>query len=330
MEAMKSIPLYKFNARKYGSTLKVDVIDIHLMWENIRRTPFYRTTFFSIKLITEGNERLGVDGKEALVSPGVVVCARPSEIWQWQPDTALDGLHLLWKEDFLLSFFSDPNFLDHFAFLRIDRPSPFLKPSPELFQRLVSLFRDMQSEIGTDKPEKDQHILRAMLYEALMLLDRCPVLMPEEAGEPEAAGVPNAAGGSMTAGGQVALGGPKTGMPADEKKLVADNASRYIDRFQKLAHEHYRDQHDVDYYADKLAITSNYLNKIVRISLDVSTKQYLERLLADEAKRQLRYTTLAVADISSDLHFDTTSYFIRFFRKHAGMTPLEFRKRQKE
>jgi AraC family transcriptional activator of pobA len=47
-----------------------------------------------------------------------------------------------------------------------------------------------------------------------------------------------------------------------------------------------------------------------------------------EAKRQLRYTTLAVADISSDLHFDTTSYFIRFFRKHAGMTPLEFRKRQ--
>ncbi|MFB0973484.1 MAG: hypothetical protein QMB59_02825, partial [Bacteroidales bacterium] len=144
-----------------------------------------------------------------------------------------------------------------------------------------------KSEIGTDKPEKDQHILRAMLYEALMLLDRCPVLMPEEVGEPEAARVPNAAGG------QEALGRPKAGIPADEKKLVADNASRYIDRFQKLAHEHYRDQHDVDYYADKLAITSNYLNKVVRISLDVSTKQYLERLLADEAKRQLRYTTLA-------------------------------------
>lgn len=299
---MKKIPLYKFNGRKYGSPLKVDVINISEMWKNIHRTPFYRTTFYSVKLITKGCEQLSVNGDQILIEPGMVVCARPGEIWQWQENSNLEGYHLLWKEDFLLSFFNDPHFIDHFSFLSADRISPFLKPTAELFQRLLTLFRDMQHEININKPEKDQHILRAMLYESLMYLNRCPIITAP---------------------------GIKAKRQDDDNKSISDNASRFIDRFQNLAHKHYREQHNVEFYADKLAITSNYLNKIVRISLDISTKKYLQQLLLDEAKRQLHFTTLTVAEISRDLFFESTSYFIRFFSKHMGCTPLEFRKQQK-
>jgi AraC family transcriptional activator of pobA len=284
---MKKIPLYKFNGRKYGSPLKVDVINISEMWANIHRTPFYRTTFYSVKLITKGCELISVNESQMQIEPGMIVCARPSEIWQWQENTNLEGYHLLWQDDFLLSFFSDPHFIDHFSFLRADRVSPFLKPTPELFQRLLALFSDMKHEIDINNPEKDQHILRAMLYESLMYLEEKRI--------------------------------------NDNNKSISDNASRFIDRFQSLAHDHYREQHDVEYYADKLAITSNYLNKIVHTSLDINTKQYLQQLLIDEAKRQLHYTTLPVAEISRGLSFETASYFIRFFSKHTGYTPLEYR-----
>jgi AraC-like DNA-binding protein len=299
--SMERIPLYKFDGRKYGSPLKVDVINISEMWENIHRTPFYRTTFYSVKLITEGCEQISVNGCQIQIEPGMVVCARPSEIWQWQENSKLEGYHLLWKEDFLLSFFNDPHFIDHFSFLRADRTSPFLKPTPELFQRLLALFRDMQQEIDINKPEKDQHILRAMLYESLMYLNRCPIITT-----PSIEAKRN-----------------------DNNTSINDNASRFIDRFQSIAHEHYREQHDVEYYADKLAITSNYLNKITKQSLGITTKRYLQQLLIDEAKRQLYYTTLSVAEISRGLFFETPSYFIRFFSKHTGFTPLEFRKQQK-
>src|SRR5574344_2981585 len=114
-----------------------------------------------------------------------------------------------------------------------------------------------------------------------------------------------------------------------EKAAVRDSSNRFIDSFQRLAHDHYQEEHDVGYYAGRLAITPNYLNKIVRASLDTSTKKYLQLLLLDEARRQLLYTALSIEDISGGLNFETTSYFIRFFRMHTGMTPLEFRKKKK-
>ena len=77
-------------------------------------------------------------------------------------------------------------------------------------------------------------------------------------------------------------------------------------------------------------ITPNYLNKIVRQSLGKSAKTYiLEQILA-EACRQLKYTTLSVADIATQLHFDTATYFVRLFKKYMAMTPLEFREQREQ
>ena len=49
-----------------------------------------------------------------------------------------------------------------------------------------------------------------------------------------------------------------------------------------------------------------------------------ERLLL-EAKRLLRYSDLPVADIADQLNFEDPSYFSRFFKKHTGFSPSEFR-----
>lgn len=287
---MKQIPLYKFHKRKYGAELLIDVLDLDYIKVGIRRTPVYRETFYCIILITGGREEVAVNEHTRLVQEGDVICSRPGEIWKWQSDPQLEGMVLIFEEPFLLSFFNDPHFLDRFAYLQADRTTPFLRLDKPLNERFRSLLSQMKAEID-DSAEKDQHILRAMLYEALVLLDRA----------------------EKTDDGR---------QPMNDVSI-----SRYIDGFRHAVEAEYMMRHEVEYYADKLCITPNYLNKIVRQSLGTTAKAYIHQKLFAEAQRLLSYTILSVKEIAEWLHFDSSSHFVRFFRKHADMTPLQYRQR---
>ena len=291
--AMKQIPVYKFYTHKYGSPLLVDVVDYDVMRPDLWKTLVFSETFYSITLITDGSETVAINDREMSVAPGTVICSIPGEVWKLEPQTSLQGLNLVFMKSFLLSFFNDRHFLGNFPFLSAGRKSPFLLPDEKLFNRILSLYKEMKAEI--DEPgQKDQHILRAMLYEALMLLSRAkPAALPD-------------------LGGEVAEAG----------------ASRYLSEFSALVDEYYATQHGIEFYADRLCITSNYLNKIVREKLGKSTKEVISGRILQEAKRLLRYTELSVLEIADKLEFETSTYFVRFFKKATGITPLQFRNQQ--
>jgi len=285
---MKKIKLYKFHKRKYGTELLIDVLDLDYIKTGIRRNPVHRETFYCIILITDGREEVTVNEHTRLVQAKDVICSRPGEIWHWQPDPKLKGLVLIFEEPFLLSFFNDPHFLERFGYLQSNRTSPFLSLDEQLNERFYRLLEQMKSEIN-DTRNKDQHILRAMLYEALVLLNRAEKV--ENRGQP----------------------------------MNDISPSRYINGFIHAVEAEYMMRHEVEYYADKLCITPNYLNKIVKQSLGTTVKSYIHQKLFAEAKRLLSYTILSVNEIAEWLHFDSASHFVRFFRKHADMTPLQYR-----
>lgn len=289
---MKQIPLYKFHKRKYGHELSIDVLDLDYIKPGIRKAPVHRESFYCIILITEGCEEVAVNGDKRTVHSGDVVCSRPGEVWSWQPDPTLEGLVLIFEGDFLLSFFNDPHFLDRFAYLQADRESPFLQPDAELRLRLETLLQSMKTEID-DRTEKDPHMLRAMLYETLVLLGRA------------------------------------AGTPVQRRPMNDVSVSRYVDGFIRAVAAEYMMRHEVEYYADKLCITPNYLNKIVRQTLGTTAKAYIHSRLFGEAERLLSYTTLSVAEIADRLRFDSPSHFVRFFKKQAGATPLQYRRNTK-
>lgn len=288
---MKQIQLYKFHKRKYGAELLIDVLDLDYIKAGIRRAPVHRETFYCIILITDGEEEVSVNGHKRSVQAGDVICSRPGEVWSWQPDPALEGLVLIFEEPFLLSFFNDSLFLDRFAYLQPNRRSPFLQTDAALQERLHHLFSLMKAEID-DNRNKDQHILRAMLYETLMLLNRAESY-------------------------------DESGQPMNEIPV-----NRYVAGFIRTVATEYTERHDVEYYAAKLCITPNYLNKLVRQSLGTTAKLYIHKKLFDEVERLLVYTTLTVTEIAERLHFDSTSYFVRFFRKQTGITPLKYREKR--
>jgi AraC family transcriptional activator of pobA len=290
---MKKIPQYKFYKHKYGKELLVDVINFDDMKKNIKLTPQLIMTFYCIIIFTDGIEEMGLNGYSMKVKPGMIACGCPGNVWSWNPETCLSGKAFLFDRQFLLSFFNDKHFLDRFSFLRVDRKSPFLEPDGELVERLTHLYTEMKAEINNNCKDKDQHLLRAMLYETLMLINRAP--------------------------------------QSDLSVATVNNVTvnRHIDRFIALANDNYITQHGVTFYADKLFITSNYLNKIVKHTLGTSTKRYIQDMVMAEAKRLLTYTTLSVEEISRQLNYETVSYFIHQFNKSVGLSPNQYRKSKK-
>ncbi len=68
-----------------------------------------------------------------------------------------------------------------------------------------------------------------------------------------------------------------------------------------------------------------YLFNKFQQELDMSIGAYITRCRLREAKSLLRYTDKSLGEISSYLCFSSQSHFQNVFKKHCGLTPLEYR-----
>jgi len=80
-------------------------------------------------------------------------------------------------------------------------------------------------------------------------------------------------------------------------------------------------------YAKELSITTNHLNKCVKSITGLSASQLYNKITITEAKYLLLMADLTVTEVAYRLGFDDPSYFSRFFKKHEGLTPLDFRQK---
>lgn len=96
-------------------------------------------------------------------------------------------------------------------------------------------------------------------------------------------------------------------------------------RFVALVHEHCTEQREVAFYADRLCISTRYLSTIIRSVAHSTAKEFIDRSVVLEIKMLLGSTELSVQEIAYRLHFPNQSYLGRFFKKHTGVSPTEFR-----
>lgn len=100
---------------------------------------------------------------------------------------------------------------------------------------------------------------------------------------------------------------------------------RLVTDFFRLLDKHCVEIRDVRFYADRLCITTSYLNKLCRKVLHSSPKEMIGRLVVSEITACLINTDWSVKRIAEELHFEDASYLCRYFRRHMGMSPADYR-----
>lgn len=79
-------------------------------------------------------------------------------------------------------------------------------------------------------------------------------------------------------------------------------------------------------FANVLHLHPNYLSSVIRSKTGKTINEWLTNRTLAAAKSLLRNTSLSAKEIAYKLGFSEPTHFNRFFRKHAEITPNEFRK----
>lgn len=278
---MKEIKLYKFNRGKYGTDQRCDAMDFDAIKPGINKFPVHRESFYCFILIEEGETDLTLNGVRQTVAPHTVICGLPGEIWEWDREPKIKGKVVIFEPDFLMSVVKDPLLLQRPGFLQSASHDPFIPVSYKGFLWIRDIIMEMIDEITSINKFYD--LLRVQLWHLILLIEK-----------------------EYQQNGNVSRELPVRNYATGFVNLVGNELYRH---------------HDVDYYADRLCITTNYLNKISHSSLGVSARAYIQSRIIAEAKNLIEITDMNVSQIAHTLGFETPNYFIRFFKKHIGITP---------
>ncbi|GAA4268645.1 helix-turn-helix domain-containing protein [Hyunsoonleella aestuarii] len=95
--------------------------------------------------------------------------------------------------------------------------------------------------------------------------------------------------------------------------------------FNMLVESHFKLQHSVSFYADKLFKSPKTLSNTFA-KLNTSPLYIIHERIILEAKRMLIYTDKTAKEIAYEVGFDDASHLSRLFKKHTTLSPSDFKK----
>lgn len=98
-------------------------------------------------------------------------------------------------------------------------------------------------------------------------------------------------------------------------------------QFIRLLMINYTQEHEVSFYAKRCGVTPAHFSNAIRRASGRSPIAVITDTLVMNAKAQLKSTRLPVKEIAFSLGFGNLSFFNKYFRKHVGMTPQEYREK---
>ena len=75
-----------------------------------------------------------------------------------------------------------------------------------------------------------------------------------------------------------------------------------------------------------LNLSAHHLTQIVKLVTGQSVSDFIFEMLFSEARNLLTHSKLSIQEIATTLNFSDQSSFGKFFKRRAGVSPIDFRK----
>ena len=99
--------------------------------------------------------------------------------------------------------------------------------------------------------------------------------------------------------------------------------------FVDLIEKNFAKHHSVKFYTETMRISQTTLAAHTQQYAKTSPLKLINDRIILEAKRMIRYSDLRIKEIAFDLGFKDDSYFVKLFKRNVGMSPVEFRQKEK-
>jgi AraC-like DNA-binding protein len=112
------------------------------------------------------------------------------------------------------------------------------------------------------------------------------------------------------------------------KRFSTDTITRFtnlLDDYFEKGMQHKFGIPTVQYFADQLNFSSNYLSDLIKKGTDKSILEHIHYHVIELAKNKLLNSNSSISTIAFELGFEYSQYFSRLFKNKVGKTPLEYR-----
>ena len=120
-------------------------------------------------------------------------------------------------------------------------------------------------------------------------------------------------------------------LKAERKKRTLIGKEKNSDRLLKFGvfknelQKHYTETRNANRYAQMMNISYKHLNKICKSVTGSTPKEYIDHYVILEMKRHLAISDASVKELTYRLGFDEPTNFVKFFKRHTGHSPSQFR-----
>ncbi|MES2276416.1 MAG: helix-turn-helix domain-containing protein [Bacteroidota bacterium] len=249
----------------------------------------YRSDGYIIGICTRGSAQVEVNLQVYEARPDAMLLATPFHvlrIYNSSPDFLCR--FLVFSKAFLTENNTNSHFLESFSYFK-SASIPVIYPDNADAKMILDIYLLMQQKL-----ERDQHpyrmqisrsMLTTMLYEVQSVYEKQHTIIK----------------GKQTR--------------KQELNML----------FQDMVFQHYKEHRNVQYYADALFVSPKHLTETIKEVTGRTAGEWIDDAVILEAKVLLRNNDISIANVADDIHFPDQSTFGKYFKKHTGMSPSDYR-----
>lgn len=251
----------------------------------------HRAKFYQIFWIEKAAANHVVDFESFKIEDNSLVFIASNCVNMFDKQGLYDGKALLFTDEFFCKNDKDLQFLRTSILFSDLYDTAILKVDPNASE-LKPVFNAMQTEFLRHKDSAQYDILHNMLHVFLLQAER-----------------------------ELKKQGAEEIKPCPDLHTVVS--------FKELLEDNFNKEKSVQKYAADLNITEKQLNKATSGVIGKTPKQIIDERVLLEAKRLLTHSNQSIKEIAYELGHEEPTNFIKYFRKHNEITPLEFRDKYK-
>ncbi|AZA84496.1 AraC family transcriptional regulator [Chryseobacterium lactis] len=250
----------------------------------------YRSEYFCMILVKKGYNKFRVDDKRYIISEGDVLFSPTSETF-WIEEVSEDYVakYIFFSIDFISNAGFNYRSSDVLRSLSED-PASVIRNEPDLFRRVEFHLDELKI---LNNPENDNYYFKELIWHhfSLVIYEIDNYFKKIEKGNP---------------------------ITYREDELTTS--------FFILVREHFKEEHTIQFYADKLCISRKYLTKVINKTMFKSPRDIVHQVLGVEARLLLKNSNANVNEVATQLGFSDQASFSKFFKKQAGISPLAYKR----
>jgi len=247
----------------------------------------HRVKYYKILIITNGIGYHNIDFKKYNFSTGIFIFTAKNQVQSYDFKPGNDGYIISFSESYLKETINQKENLSNTWLYNFHYNKPTIQVVAKEQEYFTILTERIFKEYNKKDGVVDNEIIQALLNLLLLNSERIK-----------------------------------------KKELLCSSNLDYCNiffNFKNLVEAQYSKTRNATYYANELKISYKHLNNVCKQFINKTAKQFIDNFIILEAKRCLLSSNMSVKEITKTTGFDEPTNFIKYFKKHTKLSPVQFR-----